>query len=593
MDDLTSTSLPANTLSIYGTGVPPGFVNPGASSLASDDCVQFSNGQGFVSANPLNNVGWTGTAMSIWYNSLSTYQGNILQGAYLGFGMRMLTNGRVQATFDGSAAGSYNSTFAINDGNWHHIVAQNNGTVTEIYIDGVLDLVGNEPLYTLSSPHPSAKIYLGAAFGDLSSEKIYGKVDEIKVYDNILSQAQIDALYAYAPCLVTIPDANFKNYLVGNAAINTNSDTEISCDEAAVFTGSIIVQGLSISDLTGIEAFPLLTGLNCAINNLTTLNLDANTELENLYCDNNSLTTLDISQNTQLVWLNASYNDLTTLNVLTNVALENLIFEYNDITALNISNNSLLEYVNGQSNDLTTFMKGTHNYLGSLYLGNNNFTSIDVSDLPAIYTISLLSNNLTSINVNNCPNLAYLYLHNNNLTSIDLSSALALESIYISGNSFTSLDLSNLPYMHECIAENNDLYSLNIKNGNNSTIATNYFKANGNPNLVCIDVDDIAYSTTNWTFIDNGATFTTDCATWLGTNNLEQMNLSIYPNPVIDILTLSSESTIVSATIFDINGNVLDTFKGTSYSTSKLDAGVYFITVKSHLGLSQMKFIKL
>ena len=276
-----------------------------------------------------------------------------------------------------------------------------------------------------------------------------------------------------------------------------------------------------------------------------------------------------------------------------NLALENLVCEYNNLTTLTISNNYLLEYVNAQSNNITTLNKGTHNYLGSLYLGNNDFTSIDASDLPALYTLSVVNNMLSSVNVNDCPSLAYLYLLNNYLSSVDLSSTLALESITISGNSLTSLDLSNLPYMHECIADYNNLSSLNIKNGNNTTIGTNYFKANGNPNLTCIEVDDVAYSTTNWTNIDSWSTFTTDCATWLGTNNLEQMNLSIYPNPVIDIITLSSEATIESATIFDINGNALDTFKGISYSTSNLDAGVYFISVKSNLGLSQMKFIKL
>ena len=34
---------------------------------------------------------------------------------------------------------------------------------------------------------------------------------------------------------VNIPDANFKSYLVGNTAINTNGDTEIQQSEATVF----------------------------------------------------------------------------------------------------------------------------------------------------------------------------------------------------------------------------------------------------------------------------------------------------------------------------------------------------------------------
>jgi hypothetical protein len=37
------------------------------------------------------------------------------------------------------------------------------------------------------------------------------------------------------------------------------------------------------------------------------------------------------------------------------------------------------------------------------------------------------------------------------------------------------------------------------------------FIATNNPNLTCIQVDDAAYSTTNWTNIDAAASFSTDC----------------------------------------------------------------------------------
>ena len=54
---------------------------------------------------------------------------------------------------------------------------------------------------------------------------------------------------------VTIPDANFKAYLVGNTAINTNADTEIQVSEATTFTDTINCSYLSISSLIGIEEF--------------------------------------------------------------------------------------------------------------------------------------------------------------------------------------------------------------------------------------------------------------------------------------------------------------------------------------------------
>jgi Leucine-rich repeat (LRR) protein len=72
---------------------------------------------------------------------------------------------------------------------------------------------------------------------------------------------------------VNIPDVNFKAYLVGNAAINTNADTEIQVSEASAYVGTMNCSNLTISDLTGIEAFTQLTYLDCKANSLTAIPL--------------------------------------------------------------------------------------------------------------------------------------------------------------------------------------------------------------------------------------------------------------------------------------------------------------------------------
>ena len=79
---------------------------------------------------------------------------------------------------------------------------------------------------------------------------------------------------------VYIPDANFKAYLVGNTAINTNGDTEIQVSEATAFNDTIDCQSLNISDLTGIENFTSLTYLNCRYNLLDSLDVSQNTALK-------------------------------------------------------------------------------------------------------------------------------------------------------------------------------------------------------------------------------------------------------------------------------------------------------------------------
>ena len=91
---------------------------------------------------------------------------------------------------------------------------------------------------------------------------------------------------------VNIPDANFKAYLVGNTAINTNGDAEIQLSEATAFNGGIFCINMNIADLTGIEAFTALTDLYCYYNQLTSLDVSQNTALTLMWCDYNQLTTL-------------------------------------------------------------------------------------------------------------------------------------------------------------------------------------------------------------------------------------------------------------------------------------------------------------
>jgi hypothetical protein len=114
---------------------------------------------------------------------------------------------------------------------------------------------------------------------------------------------------------VNIPDINFKSYLIGNSEINTNGDTEIQVSEASVFNGAIDCSNLSISDLTGIEAFTSLTDLVCNENQLISIDVSQNLVLEGLACGNNLITSLDLSLNTSLYVLYCPENQLSCLNI--------------------------------------------------------------------------------------------------------------------------------------------------------------------------------------------------------------------------------------------------------------------------------------
>ena len=118
-----------------------------------------------------------------------------------------------------------------------------------------------------------------------------------------------------------------------------------------------------LTDLSGIEWFRGLTYLNCCDNQLTTLDVSANTALTQLYCFNNQLTSLDVSANTALTQLYCFNNQLTSLDVSGCTALEELYCYDNQLTSLDVSANTALI---------------------QLYCFNNQLTSLDITKLTAL-----------------------------------------------------------------------------------------------------------------------------------------------------------------------------------------------------------------
>ncbi len=138
--------------------------------------------------------------------------------------------------------------------------------------------------------------------------------------------------------IVNIPDANFKAALVGNLTINTNGDAEIQLTEAEAFTGSMNVSSLGINDMTGIEAFSSITGLNMSVNNVMTIDLTNCGALTTLDCANNNLVSLDLSYNYLLQTLICPNNNLTCLDLSHNPDISNIGCNNNNLTKINVKN---------------------------------------------------------------------------------------------------------------------------------------------------------------------------------------------------------------------------------------------------------------
>jgi len=239
---------------------------------------------------------------------------------------------------------------------------------------------------------------------------------------------------------ISIPDANFKNYLVANTAINTNGDTEIQITEATGFTGTIDCNGYNISDLTGIEFFINLTHLFCNDNQLTSLNVSNNTALNWLFCYNNQLISLDVSNNVTLTYLDCDDNKLTGLDLSNNIALDELYCGDNQLTSLNISNNTVLNWLGCDNNQLTNLNVSNNTTLVELRCNDNQLTSLDVRNGN--------NNNLTNFSAIGNPNLNCILVDDTawstaNWTNIDATATFVNNSGTCNALSTENFELNN------------------------------------------------------------------------------------------------------------------------------------------------------
>tara|TARA_B100000809_G_scaffold212419_1_gene216378 strand:- start:2482 stop:3975 length:1494 start_codon:yes stop_codon:yes gene_type:complete len=474
---------------------------------------------------------------------------------------------------------------------------------------------------------------------------------------------------------VNIPDANFKAYLVGNSAINTNGDTEIQVSEASAFNGQIDCNNLSISDLTGIEAFTSLTELKCNNNSLTSLDVTQNTALTLLWCGNNPITSLDVAQNAALTVLWCEYNSLTNLDVTQNTALTLLDCAGNSLTSLNVANgnNSNMPnsnfYVVGNPN-LTciqvdnvaysttnwTYFDATASFstncpcfvnipdanfkaylVGNTAINTNGNTEIEcseasaftgevscyssfISDLTGIEAFTNITglkcndNQLTSLDVTQNTALTLLFCHYNQLTALDVTQNTALITLYCYRNQLTALDVTphNALAVLNCnenqlttlnLSQNpltflncndNQLTNLNVANGNNYNLNGSLFNATNNLNLTCIQVDVVSYSTTNWTNIDPGASFSINCSGTVGINESKTTTINISPNPTKGLLNINTTEKVEQVTIYSISGSLVKNINQNvnQVNVQELTKGMYILVIKTEKGITRNRFIK-
>jgi hypothetical protein len=208
-----------------------------------------------------------------------------------------------------------------------------------------------------------------------------------------------------------------------------------------------------------------------------------------------------------------------------------------------VSYNTALKYLECNANQLTVLDVSSNTVLDYLHCSSNQLTSIDVSGATVLNYLACKDNQLTSLDVSNNTVLTYLACWYNQLININVSANIDLIDLICTSNQLTSLDVSNNTVLTTLSCSDNLFTSLDLRNGNNINFII--FNAQGNSNLNCIDVDDSAWSTTNWTaangnidpqhyFSNNCSSVAFDCTDSLEVtdviidNTNLTMNIAIY-----------------------------------------------------------------
>ena len=223
------------------------------------------------------------------------------------------------------------------------------------------------------------------------------------------------------------PDATFRGIV---SKFDENNDSSLSAEEISKVT-EITCLASGIKSLVGIEHFTGLKELYCYDNQLMTLDVSKNKELEILNCFRNQLTSLDVSQNTKLRSFNCSENQLTELHL--NSQLKMLYCQYNNLAALDVSSNPNMT---------------------DLDCSKNKLAALDVTKNTKLERLDCSYNQLAALDVSKNTGLKRLNCYDNLLTALDISENTALTDLDCSKNRLTALDISSVPTVYVNCADN-------------------------------------------------------------------------------------------------------------------------------------------
>jgi len=133
-------------------------------------------------------------AIVFWINPALTKSKERILGAGGDFEVWLRGNGELKnELFDGGSSTTGTGAGALNANEWNHVATTYDSTTTtvEIYLDGELQVIGTAEV---PSTPTETTLLLGHRGGAAAGEHFGGLLDDVRIYDHVLSEMEINAL---------------------------------------------------------------------------------------------------------------------------------------------------------------------------------------------------------------------------------------------------------------------------------------------------------------------------------------------------------------------------------------------------------------
>ncbi|MDI1315851.1 cadherin-like beta sandwich domain-containing protein, partial [Flavobacterium sp.] len=217
-------------------------------------------------------TGNSSRTMEAWINPSSTQTGTIFNYGSNSTNNRsgiLYASGKLYYVGQGTS-NDLSGAIVLPTGRWTHVAATFNGTTLKLYVNGVLDVSGAKTFNTIGTT-----FRLGTRIGGIL-EPFDGSIDEVRVWNISLSQAQIQARMYSAVSAFTTGLVAYFNFNSGTAASSNTGITTLVDQTINGSIGTLTNFALSSTASNWLESYAMVVPVGTAATSVSASGFNAN-----------------------------------------------------------------------------------------------------------------------------------------------------------------------------------------------------------------------------------------------------------------------------------------------------------------------------